>query len=69
MVNGAILAMAWTTGFLVSEFVSQIRPSFETPGTTTVCEKRTYTSFILSETETFFGVSFHVSLQHVSTCT
>lgn len=52
MVRGAILAMARTTRFLVSEFVSHNRPSFETPGTTTVCEKETYTLFTLSETET-----------------
>ena len=52
MVNGAILAMARTIRFFVSEFVSHIGLSFETPGTTTVCKKHTYTLFILSETET-----------------
>ena len=65
MVNGAILAR--TTRFFVSEFVSHIIPSFENTGITIVCEKQTYTSFILSETEIvcleFMFPCFHVSIK------
>lgn len=32
VVNGAILEIARTTRFVVSEFVPHIRPSFEIPG-------------------------------------